>query len=182
MCLVYTEQYDRAITADALSRPSPKAGGDLCTRVLQGAGEGGLLDPGAVEALERVCGGAGLQGGAGICGCGDGQGHRAHSLRRDGRIPQSASIRSGAAGGEDRPAIPKPEGLGDGRRTRCRDAFPEGRRGVVAGFAILGKVHARHQSANGEELHRQPVRGSAQRHAGKGRAGHLAHQDAARLP
>jgi hypothetical protein len=45
----------------------------------------------------------------------------------------------------------------------------------------LGKVHARHQSADGEELHRQPVRRSTQGHAGKGGAGHLADQDAARL-
>src|SRR6202011_5819223 len=43
------------------------------------------------------------------------------------------------------------------------------------------KVHARYQGADGEELYRQPVRGSPQGHAGKGRAGHLANQDAARL-
>ena len=42
---------------------------------------------------------------------------------------------------------------------------------------LLGKVHARHQGADGEELHRQPVRGSPQGHAGEGRAGHLADQD-----
>ena len=59
--------------------------------------------------------------------------------------------------------------------------FPK--EGVVLSreFAILGKVHARHQGADGEELHRQPVRGSPQGHAGKGRAGHLADQGAARL-
>ena len=59
--------------------------------------------------------------------------------------------------------------------------FPK--EGVVLsrGVALLGKVHARHQGADGEELHRQPVRGSPQGHAGKGRAGHLADQDAARL-
>ena len=40
--------------------------------------------------------------------------------------------------------------------------FPK--EGVVLSrkFALLGKVHARHQGADGEELHRQPVRGSAQ--------------------
>jgi hypothetical protein len=36
------------------------------------------------------------------------------------------------------------------------------------------EIHARHQSAYGEELHRQPVRGSTQRDARKSRAGNLA--------
>ena len=50
------------------------------------------------------------------------------------------------------------------------------------GVPLLGKVHARHQGADGEELHRQPVGGNAQGDAGEGRAGHLAVVRAARLP
>ena len=59
--------------------------------------------------------------------------------------------------------------------------FPK--EGVVLSreFALLGKVHARHQGSDGEELHRQFVRGSPQGHAGKGGTRHLADQDATRL-
>ena len=53
-------------------RTAPQ-GGCLRPRLLQGAGEGGLLDSGAVEAAEGICGGAWLRGGAGICGRGNGQ-------------------------------------------------------------------------------------------------------------
>jgi site-specific DNA recombinase len=52
--------------------------------------------------------------------------------------------------------------------------FPKEWCDAVAGIAFLGKVHARHQGADGKELHRQPVGGSAQEYAGEGRAGHLA--------
>ena len=37
--------------------------------------------------------------------------------------------------------------------------------------AILREVHARHQGADGEELHRQPLGRSPQGHAGEGRTG-----------
>jgi len=63
---------------------------------------------------------------------------------------------------------------GDGGRAGCRNPLSQGRRGAVARVAILGKVHARHQGADGEELHRQSVGGGAQGHAGESRAGHLA--------
>ena len=177
-CLAHTKQYGQDIKADRNSWPCPQAGGDLRPRLLQGAGEGGLLDPGAIEAPQGIRGGAGLRGGAGICGRGNRQADRPRRLRRDGRLSQGASRRSRDAGREDRPALPQPQGLGDGGRTGRGDALPEGRRGAVARVALLGKVHARHQGADGEELHRQPVRGSAQGHAGEGRAGHLADQDA----
>ena len=49
-------------------------------------------------------------------------------------------------------------------------------------FPILREVHARHQGADGEELHRQPVGGDPQGDDGEGRAGHLAVLRAARLP
>ena len=96
-------------------------------------------------------------------------------------LSEGASVDPRDAGREDRPALPQPQGLGDGGRTRCRNSFPQGRRGAVAGVALLGKVHARHQGADGEELHRQPFGGSAQGDAGEGRAGHLADQVTARL-
>src|SRR5215469_10734971 len=44
------------------------------------------------------------------------------------------------------------------------------------------KVHARHQGADGEELHRQSVGGGAEGNAGEGRAGHLADRSSARIP
>jgi hypothetical protein len=43
--------------------------------------------------------------------------------------------------------------------------------GAVAWFALFRKVYARHQGADGEELHRQSLGGSAKGHAGEGRAG-----------
>jgi hypothetical protein len=58
-----------------------------------------------------------------------------------------------AVGREDRPALPQPQGLGDGGRVGRRNPLPQGRRGAIARIALLGKVHARHQGADGEELH-----------------------------
>ena len=45
-------------TCDCRSRSPPS--GDLRPRLVQGAGEGGLFDPGAIEAPQGVWGGAGL--------------------------------------------------------------------------------------------------------------------------
>ena len=142
----------------------------------------GFSIPAQLKLLKEYAAAQRLRGGAGIRGRGDRQADRPRRLRRDGRLSQGASVRSRDAGREDRPALPQPQGLGDGGRTGRGNALPEGRRGAVARVALLGKVHARHQGADGEELHRQSVRGSAQGHAGEGRAGHLADQGAARLP
>jgi hypothetical protein len=45
----------------------------------------------------------------------DGQADRPSRLRRDGRVSQGASVRPRHAGGEDRPSLSQPQGLGDGR-------------------------------------------------------------------
>ncbi len=141
----------------------------------------GFSIPAQLKLLKEYAAAQGFAVVAGICGRGNRQADRPHRLRRDGRLSEGASVDPRDAGREDRPALPQPQGLGDGRRAGRRNPLPQGRRGAVAGVALLGKVHARHQGADGEELHRQPVGGSAQGDAGEGRAGHLADQDAARL-
>ncbi len=65
-------------------------------------------------------------------------------------------------GREDRPPLSQSQGLGDDRRARRGDPPRQGRRGAVAQLALLREVHARHQGADGKELHRQSVGGSAQ--------------------
>ena len=57
-CLGYTKRHEENREARTRRRSRPPPGGDLCPRLLQGAGEGGLLDPGAVEAPEGIRGGA----------------------------------------------------------------------------------------------------------------------------
>ena len=59
--------------------------------------------------------------------------------------------------------------------------FPK--EGVVLSreLAVIRKVHARHQGADGEELYRQPFGGDAQGHDGEGGAGALAVKRPARL-
>jgi len=52
--------------------------------------------------------------------------------------------------------------------------FVQGERRPLGRLALLRKVHARHQGADGEELHRQPWRGSAQGHDREGAPGPLA--------
>ncbi len=142
----------------------------------------GFSIPAQLKLLKEYAAAQRLRGGAGVCGRGDRQADRPRRFRRDGRLSEGASVRSRDAGREDRSALPQPQGLGDGRRAGRGNPLPEGRRGAVARVALLGKVHARHQGADGEELHRQSVGGSAQGDAGEGRAGHLADRRAARLP
>jgi site-specific DNA recombinase len=58
-CLGHTKQHEESTkTCRRRSRPPP--GGDLCPRLLEGTGEGGLLDPSPVEAPEGVCGSTGF--------------------------------------------------------------------------------------------------------------------------
>src|SRR5262249_38182641 len=90
--------------------------------------KGGLLDPGAIEVAQGICRSERLRGRAGICGRGDSQADRSRRLRRDGRLSQGASVGSRPAGRKDGPALPQPQGLGDGGRTGRGDALPERRR------------------------------------------------------
>src|SRR6476661_8106298 len=51
---------------------------------------------------------------AGVCGRGNRQANRPHRVRRDGRLSEGPSGDPRNAGREDRPALPQPQGLGDG--------------------------------------------------------------------
>ena len=82
---------------------------------------------------------------------------------------------------EDRSALSQHQGLGHDRRSRSRDPSRQGRRGPVERLSVFREVHARHPRPDGEELHRQPLRGSPQGHAREGRAGTLADGRACRL-
>ncbi len=152
-------------------------------RLLQGAGEGGLLHPGAAEAASRTTPAA--QGFAVAQEFVD-----VETAKQTGRAAfgeMVACLKTHPSvphppGREDRPALPQPQGLGHPRRARRRDPLRQGRRRPVARLPLLREVHARHQGADGQELHRQPVRGDPQGHAGEGRAGHLADPGPARLP
>src|SRR5262245_12301262 len=92
MCLGYTKQHEESLEASARRRARPSPSGDLCPRLLEGAGEGRLLDPGPIETPERVCGREQFRGRAGICGRGDCEADRSRRVRRDGLLPQGASV------------------------------------------------------------------------------------------
>ena len=167
--------------SDFLRTEPDRQGAALCAGVLQGTGEGRFLHPGAVQAAARLRGAERLQDRRGVYRRRNRQEHRAHQFRRDGRISTQASRRAGGAGGEDRPALSQSQGLGDARRVGYRDPPRQGGHGALGRLALVGKVHARHQGADGQELHRQPLRGSAQGADGEGRTGHLAIEGAAGL-
>src|SRR5882762_8086669 len=65
------------------------------------------------------------------------------AFRQYDRLSQGAPEHPRHAGREDRPALPKPQGLGDGGRSGCRNPLPQGRCCAVAGVTVLGKVYAR---------------------------------------
>src|SRR5680860_748934 len=91
-CLGYTKQDGKDLKTRT-RRSRPQAGGDLRARLLQGAGEGGLLDPRAVEAAQGIRGSERLGGRAGICGRGNRQAYRPRRLWRNGRVSEGASVR-----------------------------------------------------------------------------------------
>lgn len=66
VCLDCTKRHEEIIEILTLRHSIPPRSGDLCPRLLQGAGEGRLLDPGAIEAAEGICGVKRLRGGARI--------------------------------------------------------------------------------------------------------------------
>jgi hypothetical protein len=129
-CLDYTKQHEENFEAYAIhGRFSSPAGGDLCPRLLQGAGEGRIFDSGAIEAAQGIRRRERPRSGAKICGRGNGQADRPRRLRRNDRLSQGELLGSRDAGREDRPALSEPQGLGHGGRAGRGDALPE--EGVV---------------------------------------------------
>ena len=100
----------------------------------------------------------------------------------DDRVPQEASVLPHHPGREDRPAVPEPQGLCHHRRTRHRNPLRQGERRPLQGLPLPREVHARDQGPDGQELHRQPLRGGPQGPAAEGARGHVAHRRPARLP
>jgi hypothetical protein len=101
VCLDYTKQHEKIFDASTPRRSRPHAGGDLCPRLLEGAGKGRLLDPRAIEAAQRLCRFKGLHGGAVICRRRNRQADRAYGFRGDGTLSQGASVRPRHASRED---------------------------------------------------------------------------------
>ena len=64
---------------------------------------------------------------------------------------------------EDRPALPQPQGLRHPRRDRPGDPLRQGELRPLSRLPLLREVHARHQGPDGQELHRQPLRGGQAR-------------------
>src|SRR5258708_18098575 len=82
-------------------------------------------------------------------------------LWRHARLPAPEPDLPDRVGGENGSAAPQPQGLGPDRRARPRGSFRQGERRPRPRLAVLGEVHAWHQGVDGQELHRQPLRGSA---------------------
>jgi len=71
-------------------------------------------------------------------------------LRRDGRLSEGAFVRPRDARRDDGPASIATSRLGDGGRTELEMHFPEEGVVLLARVALVGKVHARHQGADGK--------------------------------
>ena len=52
VCLAYSKRNEKSFEART-RRSRPQTGGDLCPRLLKGAGEGGLLDPAQLKLLKE---------------------------------------------------------------------------------------------------------------------------------